>query len=566
MRNASYVSGYSEKPLIGQTIGDLFDEVVDRFPEREVLVSSHQGLRYTYAQFSKEVNTAARAFMALGVKRGDRIGIWSPNRAEWTVVQIATAKIGAILVNINPAYRLHELEYALKQSGCSWIVIAAEFKYSNYTNMVIELLPELADSAPGELKSPKVPDLRGVIRLHDEKVAGMLRWMDFMSLAGDVSSEQLKQRQGKLDFDDPINIQYTSGTTGFPKGATLSHHNILNNAFFVGESMKLTEYDRAIVPVPLYHCFGMVIGNLGCISHGACIIYPSEGFDAELVLKTVEAERATVLHGVPTMFIAELDHEDFNKYDLRTLRTGIMAGAPCPILVMKEVQLKMYMHEVEIAYGLTEVSPVCTQTRPGTSIEMQVSTVGQVHPHLEIKIIDPYSGQILPKGEKGELCIRGYSVMKGYWNDAEKTCQTIDSTGWLHSGDLATMDDEGYVKIVGRIKEMIIRGGENIYPREIEEFLFSHPKVSEVQVIGVPDEKYGEELMAWIKVVESEQLTGEEVREFCKGKIAHFKIPRYYKFVTEFPMTVTGKIRKIEMREISVRELGLEKEAAIKTA
>lgn len=562
----SYTSGICEKPLIGKTIGELFDEIAELYPENEALVARHQGIRLTYRQLKEQVDNCARALIAAGVKKGERVGIWSPNCAEWPVVQYATGKIGAILVNINPSYRLHELEYALNQSGCSFLFTADEFKKSNYIEMLNSLAPELKTAAPGQLRAEKLPRLRAVVHLEWNRIPGMWSWHDFLEKAKEVSPEALAKRQSLCSFDDPINIQYTSGTTGFPKGATLSHHNIINNGYFVAETMNFTHTDRLVIPVPLYHCFGMVLGNLGCLTHGATMIYPSQGFEPDAVLRAVEEEGATAVYGVPTMFIAELEHPDFYEYDLSSLRTGIMAGAPCPIEVMKKVKTIMHMPEVQIAYGMTETSPVSTQTRPGTPLEKQVSTVGQIHPHLEIKIIDPETQRIVPVGTAGELCTRGYSIMLGYWRDEAKTREAIDIARWMHSGDLATMDEEGYINIVGRIKDMIIRGGENIYPREIEEFLFTHPKVSEVQVIGVPDEKYGEEVMAWIKLKQGESATEEEIKAYCQGRIAHYKIPRYIKFTESFPMTVTGKIRKVEMRQMSVKELGLEKEAKIEMA
>lgn len=556
----SYISGTSQTPLLGKTIGDMFDETVQKFPDNDALIVVHQDIKWDYKTLREKVDQCARSLLAVGIHKGDRVGIWAPNCSEWAILQFATAKIGAILVNINPSYRLHELEYALTQSGCRMIVIADKFKYSDYTAMINEVAPELKHSEPGKLKSGRVPQLEFVVRIHKEKMPGMMSWDELQSKFEGATIDQLKDIQDSLSFDDAVNIQYTSGTTGYPKGATLSHHNILNNGYFVADIMKFTSEDRLVIPVPLYHCFGMVMGNLGCVSHGATIIYPSEGFEPGAVLKAAEKEKATAIYGVPTMFIAELDYPEFDKFDLSSLRTGIMAGAPCPIEVMKEVQTLMHMNDVQIAYGMTETSPVSTQTRIGTSLEKQVSTVGQVHPHLEIKIIDPETRQIVPRGVEGELCTRGYSVMIGYWNDEEKTRQAIDENGWMHTGDLATMDDEGYINIVGRIKDMIIRGGENIYPREIEEFLYTYPDVADVQVIGVPDEKYGEEVMAWIKLKEGIEATGDEIKEFCKGKIAYYKIPRYYKFVDDFPMTVTGKIRKVEMRELSIKELELDTE------
>jgi fatty-acyl-CoA synthase len=562
----SYVCGASDKPLLGQTIGILFDRIVERFPDNEALIVPFQQVRWTYRMLSDQVDACAKALLAKNILKGDRVGIWAPNCAEWTVLQVATAKVGAILVNINPAYRLHELEYALQHSACKMIVTADRFKSSEYLNMINDLVPELKYSPAGKLHSQRFPDLRTVVHLSDEVVPGTWTWKEFLTLSNGNGMEQLNQRRRQLSFDDPINIQYTSGTTGRPKGATLSHHNILNNAYFTAETMNFTEKDRLVIPVPLYHCFGMVLGNLACITHGATMIYPSEAFEAGAVLKAVQDEKATAVHGVPTMFIAELEHPDFDKYDLTSLRTGIMAGSPCPIEVMKRVQTDMHMPEVQIGYGMTETSPISTQTRPGTPIDKQVSTVGQIHPHLEIKIIDPGAGITVPLGEPGELCTRGYSVMLGYWNDDHRTRESIDSARWMHSGDLATMDEEGYIKIVGRIKDMIIRGGENVYPREIEEFFYTNPKVQDVQVIGVPDEKYGEEVMAWIMLKEGETATAEEMMEFCKGKITHFKIPKYYKFTSQFPLTVTGKVQKFKMREISIEELGLHRAAGVKTA
>ena len=556
----SYTSGTAEVPLLGMTIGEMLDRTAEQFPDNEALVCLHQGIRWTYREFVEKVNEAARAFMAIGVKRGDRVGIWSPNRYEWTVTQFATAKVGAILVNINPAYGVHELQYAMNLAGISVLVTADRFKTSNYRAMLYELAPELKRSAPGKLKAEAVPELRAVINVHEDRHDGMWTWQEFLSHAGAVSQAQLEQRQDELQFDDPINIQFTSGTTGNPKGATLTHHNILNNGYFVGESQRLSEKDRMVIPVPLYHCFGMVMGNLGCITHGATMIYPSEGFEPKKVLEAVHQEKATALYGVPTMFIAELAEPEFESYDLSSLRTGIMAGSICPAEVMKKVNSKMHMKEVQIAYGMTETNPVSTQTSSSDPFEKQVTTVGRTQPHLETKIIDPATGNVVPRGEIGELCTRGYSVMLKYWNNEEKTREAIDEAGWMHTGDLATMDEDGYIQIVGRIKDMVIRGGENIYPKEIEEFLYTHPAIEEVQVTGIPDEKYGEELIAWVKLrPDAEPVTGEDLQAFCKGKIAHFKIPRNYKFVDSFPMTVTGKIQKFKMREISIEEMGLKK-------
>jgi fatty-acyl-CoA synthase len=543
----SYTHGASITPLLGETIGENLERTAARVPDATALVSRHQGRRYTYAEFDEAVNQVARGLMAIGLGPGDRVGIWSPNNAEWVLIQYATAKAGVILVNINPAYRTSELAYALRQSGCRMLVSAQAFKTSDYRAMIDEVRPDL-------------PALERTLFL------GSPDWDDLLQAAASVSTEQLRQRMAGLGFDDPINIQYTSGTTGFPKGATLSHHNILNNGFFVGEACRYTEADSVCIPVPFYHCFGMVLGNLACTTHGAAMVIPEAAFEPKSVLETVAAERCTSLYGVPTMFIAELDHPEFDRYDLSSLRTGIMAGSPCPVEVMKQVVSRMHMEEVTICYGMTETSPVSTQTVPEDSLEHRVSTVGRVHPHVEIRIVDPESGRTLPRGEPGELCTRGYSVMTGYWDDPERTAEAVDAARWMHTGDLATMDGDGYLNIVGRIKDMIIRGGENIYPREIEEFLYGHPDVSDVQVIGVPDVKYGEELMAWVKVREGATLTEEALKEFCRGKIAHYKVPRYVKFTDEFPMTVTGKIQKFKMREQAVDELRLEGAAGVRTA
>ncbi|ATJ82618.1 AMP-binding protein [Halomonas beimenensis] len=558
-RQISYVSGISDTPLKGQTIGDCFDETVERFPDRDALISRHQGLRYSWKALQEAVDQAARALMALGVAKGDRVGIWSPNCAEWTITQFATAKLGAILVNINPSYRTHELEYALKQSGTSTLILQGAFKSSDYVATLAELAPELRDATPESFKSQGLPELRRVVCLDAERaLPGMHSWDGLLAHADRVSAEELARLQATLQFDEPINIQYTSGTTGAPKGATLSHHNILNNGFFVARTLNLSEVDRMVIPVPLYHCFGMVMGNLGCMTHGAAMIYPGDGFDPRSTLEAVAEERATTLYGVPTMFIAELEHPDFDQFDLSSLRTGIMAGSICPIEVMRKVIDQMHMEDVTICYGMTETSPVSFQTQTDAPLEKRVTTVGTIHPHLEVKLVSPETGAVVPRGETGELCTRGYSVMLGYWNNPEATAKSIDEAGWMHTGDLATMDEDGYVAIVGRIKDMIIRGGENIYPREIEDFLYTHPAISDVQVIGVPDEKYGEEIMAWVKLSEGERLDEEGLKEFCQGKIAHYKIPRYVKFVDEFPMTVTGKIQKFKMREEATHELGLD--------
>ncbi|WP_027848459.1 AMP-binding protein [Marinospirillum minutulum] len=556
-KQLSYVSGTSERPLIGMTIGDLFDQTVASFPNNDALISRHQNLRYTYKELQEEVNRCARGLLKMGVTKGERVGIWSPNNAQWCITQFATAKIGAILVNINPSYRTHELEYALKQSATNTLILEGEFKQSQYAKIICELVPELLTSTPQNLVSKKLPELKRVVCL-DEDLAteGMYTWSDLMAMHDQVTEAALADVQKTLQFDDPINIQYTSGTTGAPKGATLSHHNILNNGYFVAEGMDLTDQDRVVIPVPLYHCFGMVMGNLGCITHGATMIYPSDGFDPEITLQTVAEEKATALYGVPTMFIAELEHPNFANYDLSHLRTGIMAGSNCPIEVMKKVIDQMNMKDVTICYGMTETSPVSFQTRMDAPLEKRVSTVGTIHPHLEVKLVDPESGAVVERGEKGELCTRGYSVMLGYWNNEQATQESIVN-GWMHTGDLAEMDEEGYVAITGRIKDLIIRGGENIYPRELEEFFYTHPAISDVQVIGIPDQKYGEEVMAWVKVHEGKSLDEEELKAFCKGKIAHYKVPRYFKFTQEFPMTVTGKIQKFKMRDLSMEELGI---------
>ncbi|MCC6074324.1 AMP-binding protein [Pseudomonas sp. GCM10022188] len=552
----SYTCGPQDKDLLAMTIGAAFDRTVARFPQRDALIVRHQGLRYTWSELAEAVDRCARAFIALGLQPGERLGIWSPNCAEWCITQFASAKAGVILVNINPAYRLNELEYALKQSGCRWLICADAFKTSDYHAMLGELLPELAPSALGALHSHMLPELRGVISLGRQPADGMLGWQRLQAMAVDVGPEQLRERGELLQFDEPINIQYTSGTTGFPKGATLSHYNILNNGFMVGESLGLTEQDRLVIPVPLYHCFGMVMGNLGCLTHGSTMIYPSAAFEPLAALQAVAEERATALYGVPTMFIAMLDHPERGGMDLSSLRTGIMAGATCPIEVMKRVINELHMSEVQIAYGMTETSPVSTQTGPADDLERRVTSVGRTQPHLESKIVDEH-GRVLPRGQIGELCTRGYSVMLGYWNNPEATREAIDGARWMHTGDLATMDEEGYIKIVGRNKDMIIRGGENVYPREIEEFLFTHEAVADVQVIGVPDSKYGEEIVAWVKLHPGHKVEGEALREFCKGRIAHFKIPRHVKFVDDFPMTISGKVQKFRMREISVVELGI---------
>jgi fatty-acyl-CoA synthase len=543
----SYARGDTSAGMLDETIGANLERAVARFGDREALVSCGQGRRYTYAELGSAVDELARALMAAGLATGDRIGIWSPNCVEWTLVQYATAKLGAILVNINPAYRTSELEYALKQSGCRMLVAASAFKTSDYRAMIAEVRPSL-------------PELERVVFLDSSD------WDELLAGTGQVSVEELRARSDALGPDDPINIQYTSGTTGFPKGATLTHRNILNNGYFVGEACRYTEEDRICIPVPFYHCFGMVMGNLGATTHGAAMVIPAPAFDPEATLRACAQERCTSLYGVPTMFIAQLDHPRFADYDLSSLRTGIMAGSPCPVEVMKRVMHLMHMSEVGICYGMTETSPVSTQTAYDDPVEKRVGSVGRVHPHVEIRIVDPEGGATVAHGDPGELCTRGYSVMAGYWNDPERTAEAIDADGWMHTGDLATMDDEGYINIVGRSKDMVIRGGENVYPREVEEFLYSHPDIADVQVIGVPDPRYGEELMAWVIPRGSATLDAEAIRAFCQGRIAHYKIPRYVKTVDAFPMTVTGKVQKFKMRDQAIDELGLADSASVRTA
>ncbi|MGH3484734.1 MAG: AMP-binding protein [Nocardioidaceae bacterium] len=544
----SYASGISDLPLLGDTIGANFDDAVATYPERDALVEHATGRRWSYAELAKQIEAAALGLRDLGVTKGDRVGIWAPNCAEWTFVQYATAKLGAILVNINPAYRVHELEYVLNQAGVATIVATPEFKTSDYAVMIEEV-------------RPKCPALRDVVLI------GQDTWTSMVDAGRQADASVLAEIEERLSADDPINIQYTSGTTGFPKGATLSHHNILNNGYFVGELCGYTEADRICIPVPFYHCFGMVMGNLAATSHGACMVIPSPAFEPAATLAAVAAERCTSLYGVPTMFIAELAEPDFESYDLGSLRTGIMAGSPCPVEVMKQVIERMGMSEVTICYGMTETSPVSTQTRADDSVERRVSTVGRVHPHLEVKVVSPDTGRSVARDEPGELCTRGYSVMLGYWEQPDKTAEAIDPARWMHTGDLAVMDDEGYLNITGRIKDMVIRGGENVYPREIEEFLYTHPEILDAQVIGVPDERYGEELMAWVRMRDdAEPITAEALREFCTGRLAHYKIPRYVHVVDEFPMTVTGKVRKVQMRSEAVELLGLQDAAAAEHA
>jgi len=546
MRGLSYASGPSSTPLIGETIGEKLELTTAQFPDRDALVEMSTQRRWTYRQLNEDVDKVATGLLNLGVTTGDRVGIWSPNSAEWMLVQYATAKIGAILVNINPAYRSHELAYVLKQAGIATLVSAESFKTSNYRKLV--------DEVKGDC-----PELKNII------FVGTPEWDALASTPADPA--RITDILVTLDRDDPINIQYTSGTTGFPKGATLSHLNILNNGRYVTLGQDVTEADRICVPVPFYHCFGMVMGNLGAMSHGACVVIPAPAFDPVLTLEAVQAERCTALYGVPTMFIAMLALPNIGDYDLSSLRTGCMAGSPCPVEVMKRVISEMNMEEVTIAYGMTETSPVSTQTGRDDDIELRVSTVGRVHPHVQVKVVDPATGRTVPHGETGEFCTRGYSVMIGYWNEPEKTAAAIDSSGWMHTGDLAVMDENGYLNIVGRLKDLVIRGGENVYPREIEEFLYSHPDIADVQVVGVPDVKYGEELCAWIQMREgAAPLDADAVRAFCDGKLAHYKIPRYVVIADEFPMTVTGKVRKVEMREASIEKLGLEEAAKTRTA
>jgi fatty-acyl-CoA synthase len=546
MNKLSYVHGASNVPLLGEPIFANLRRTALRFGDRDALVVAHQERRMSYRELVDECETVARGLIARGVRKGDRVGIWSPNRYEWVVLQFATAAMGAILVNINPAYRTSELEYALNQSGVSFMVLAARFRQADYAAMLAEV-------------KGRCPEMREALVLEDG-------WEALKRDGARAGIDQLHEIEATLQFDDPINIQYTSGTTGFPKGATLTHHNILNNGFFIGETLKYGPEDRVCIPVPFYHCFGMVLGNLACTTHGATMVIPGEAYDPVAVMETVQRERCTSLYGVPTMFIGELEHPRFKEFDFSSLRTGIMAGSPCPVEVMKKVQTVMHIPEMTICYGMTETSPVSTQCDTDDPLEKRVATVGRVHPHVEIKIVDPANGEVVPRGAAGELCSRGYIVMRGYWNNEEATRQAIDPARWMHTGDLATMDEDGYVNIVGRIKDMIIRGGENIYPREIEEFLYGHPDVADVQVIGVPSEKYGEEVMAWVKRREGAKASGEELAAWCKGKIATYKIPRHWKFVDSFPMTISGKVMKFKMREAAVEELGLAKAAGVRTA
>ena len=551
----SYVHGNSGPPLIGKTIGALLDEVSATDGTREALVVAHQKIRWTYSELKLRSDAFASGLLSLGLEPGDRVGIWAPNCAEWTVAQFATAKAGLILVNINPAYRLSELEHVLRAVGCRALITAARFKASDYIAMVRELVPELGNGS-GELKSLRLPELRHVISIGAGSYAGCVAFDRVLDRGKQLGSQRLNSVAAAIQMDDAVNIQFTSGTTGLPKGATLSHHNLINNAFFVGEATGIKPGSRVCIPVPLYHCFGMVMGNLGCVTHAATMVYPSESFDPLITLETIEAERCDVLYGVPTMFIAQLNHPEFSRFDLSSLRRDIMAGAPCPIEVMKEVVSAMHMSEITIAYGMTETSPVSFQSSRDDPQELRVSTVGRIQPHLEVKIVDR-DGQVVPRGEAGELCTRGYSVMLGYWNDEVRTREAVDSAGWMHTGDLATIDDNGYCRIVGRIKDMVIRGGENIYPREVEEYLYSHPDIQDVQVFGVPDTKYGEELCAWIVSKVGVALDEEGVRRFCRDRISHYKIPRHIRFVESFPSTVTGKVQKFAMREAMIEEFAL---------
>ncbi|TDS79459.1 AMP-binding protein [Comamonas sp. JUb58] len=558
---SSYARGASEPRLLNKTIGQQLSETAARFGARDALISRHQGLRLSYQQLLEQSQQLASALLRAGIAKGDRVGIWSHNNVEWVLLQLATAHVGIILVNINPAYRTSELAYALNKVQCKALFVMERFKTSDYLGMVRTLAPELETQASAALQIEALPDLRLVVWIdvagQGQEQAGMQRFSRFIA-GGDAADPQVAQIGASLTPYDPINIQFTSGTTGFPKGATLTHRNIVNNGYFIGEAMRLTEEDRLCIPVPLYHCFGMVLGNMACMTHGSAMVYPNDGFDALTVLETVQAERCTGLHGVPTMFIAELDHPRFAEFDLSSLRTGIMAGSPCPIEVMKRVVSQMHLSEITIAYGMTETSPVSCQSSTDTPLDKRVSTVGKVHPYLEVKIVSPETGETVAPGQSGELCTRGYSVMHGYWGDEAKTREAIDGDGWMHTGDLATMDAEGYVNIVGRIKDMVIRGGENIYPREIEEFLYTHPQVQDVQVVGVPDSRFGEELCAWVIVKAGQSLDAEALRSYCKGRVAHYKVPRYIEFVEAFPMTVTGKIQKFKIREAMIESLKLD--------
>jgi fatty-acyl-CoA synthase len=570
---SSYTKGPTDTKLIEQTVGQLFESTVSKYGDNEALISPQQNQRYSYRALKKAVDDLAVSLLGFGVQKGERVGIWSPNNTEWVLTQFATAKIGAILVNVNPAYRVSELEYALNQSGVSFLITASKFKKSDYHAILYELAPELRnlpEDPTSEIRSNKVPSLHTIVTLEVEGERphpGMIKWSTFHEIGEQRGSlAELVERGSTLRSEDPINIQYTSGTTGFPKGATLTHRGILNNGYFAGESMRLSDGDRLCIPVPFYHCFGMVLGNLACVTHGATMLLPGEAFEPTNILAIVQAEKCTALHGVPTMFVAELDLPNFKEYDLSTLRTGIMAGSPCPVEIMNRVISEMGIRDITICYGMTETSPVSFQTRINDPIELRVSTVGRAHPHVEAKVIDPLTGNTLPRGTTGELCVRGYLVMLQYWNNPQATREAIDSDGWMHTGDLAAIRDGEYANIVGRTKDMISRGGEKIFPKEVEDFLYSHPKVSNAQVIGVPSKKYGEEVMAWVKLKPGTIATPEELKEYCKDKIAYFKVPSYFKFTDEFPMTVTGKVQKFKMKEISIKELNLQEAASARTA
>jgi len=550
----SFVCGTSDQPLMYQTLGEAFDQAVELWGDKEAIVVRHQGIRWSYRQFGQAVDAFASGLLALDLQPGDRVGIWSPNNIEWVITQFATAKAGLILVNINPAYRKAELSYTLNKVGCKALILASAFKSSDYLGMLREIAPGIDASTNGPLNLPELPELRSLIVISDEPVTGMIRFDDIAAMAPADAADQLRSRALNSQPDDAINIQFTSGTTGLPKGATLTHFNVLNNGYFCGQAMKFTNRDRLCIPVPLYHCFGMVLGVLASVTHGASMVFPSEAFEPLAVLEAVSEEQCTALHGVPTMFIAELEHPDFKSFDFSHLRTGIMAGAPCPIEVMRKVISEMNMEQVTICYGMTETSPVSFQSATDDPLEKRVATVGRIHPHVQVKIIDE-QGAVVPRGTSGELCTRGYSVMLGYWGDEERTGEEIDEAGWMHTGDLAMIDDEGYCDIVGRVKDMIIRGGENVYPREIEEYLFQHPKILEAAVFGVPDERFGEAVAVWIRLQEDQTMTADEVRDYCNEQIAYYKVPKHIRIVKEFPMTVTGKIQKFVMQEQTIKEI-----------